>query len=65
MTEVLTFTPTLAFELKIPKEKGCIIAFSDDFCSFTQEGERELKQLKDGETLSVMLSNLHDYFHPI
>jgi Mn-dependent DtxR family transcriptional regulator len=39
-------TDTLAFELKILKEKGCIIVFSGGFYSLTQEGERELKQLK-------------------
>ena len=39
-------TDTLASELKILKDKGCIIVFSDGFYSLTQEGERELKQLK-------------------
>ena len=39
-------TDTLARELGILKEKGCIIVFSDGFYAITKEGERELKQLK-------------------
>jgi Mn-dependent DtxR family transcriptional regulator len=39
-------TDTLASELKVLKDKDCILVFSDGYYSLTQEGERELKMLK-------------------